>query len=369
MGRAERNGSVHASVPQVILEIHVRPRPLPALRPRRRTRARPRAQGHRRRVPHGTQSDAGAQAGAAAGHGVRPGLRQPGGPGRRPGQEWRPRRRPCRAGLRLHRSRDHHAAAAVRQSEAAHVPPARAPCGDQPAGLQQPRRGRTRAQCRARPLRRRARHQHRPQQGHAQRARCRRLPPLPRARLCARQLRHRQHLLAQHPGPARPAGRGNPAPLHRHPARAPGTAGRAAPPAQADAAQDRAGPGRGRDGRDRRGRARGRRRWPGLHQHHDRSRRRGRASPWRRGRRPVRRALVRAIHRGAGRHVRAAPRRGAAGGRRRDPGRRRRRGQVRRRGAPGPVLHRHGLCRPRAGRGLRRRPATPACRRRSTAAR
>ena len=62
---------------------------------------------------------------AAAGRGIRPPFRQSGRPCRGPRQERRARRRARRARLRLHRSRHDDAAPAVRQSEAAHVPPAR----------------------------------------------------------------------------------------------------------------------------------------------------------------------------------------------------------------------------------------------------
>ena len=73
---------------------------------------------------------------------------------------------------------------------------------DQSPGLQQRRRRTLPRQRRASPLRDRARRhpraQHRQEFRHAERARGRRLRHLPARRLCARELRHRQHLVAEH---------------------------------------------------------------------------------------------------------------------------------------------------------------------------
>ena len=117
-------------------------------------------------------------------------------------------RRARRAGLRLHRDRHRHAAAAARQPQAAPVPPAR---GDRPSSTawastttawMRWSRTSSAANYQGHP-----RHQHRQELRHADREGRRRLPDLPAQGVCPRQLRHRQHLLAQHQEPAPAAGR------------------------------------------------------------------------------------------------------------------------------------------------------------------
>ena len=110
----------------------------------------------------------------------------------------------ARHGLRLRRDRHRHAAAAAGQSAPARLPADRGPRTYQPAGLQQrrPRRGAGAAP--APPAARHRRRQRRRQQGCARpRGRLRRRHPL---LLRRGQLLQRQCLLAQHAGPARPAG-------------------------------------------------------------------------------------------------------------------------------------------------------------------
>ena len=180
--------------------------------------------------------------------------------------------------LRLHRDRHRHAAPAAGQSEAAHVPPARARGAHQPPGLQQRGRGEAPRERRARELPRRARHQHRQELRHADRARRRRLPRVPRRRVRARHLRHGEHLVAQHEEPARAAvereaGRAA-GPRHGTPriARRPPWNGEAHP------REGRAGPGRcaGRDDRRARGEAR---RGRAHRDQHDREPRGDRGTP------------------------------------------------------------------------------------------
>ena len=211
--------------------------------PRCRARARARAGVAGGGLPQRAQSAAGAPAPSRCRQGVRPDVPESGRPGRRPGQERRAHRCAAGAGLRLRRGRHGHAAAAAGQSEAAHVPPAGARAvinrlGFNNDGVDALVRNVERAQRKRRP----ARHQHRQEQGHAERIGGGRLPVLPGARVSAGRLHHRQHLLAQHRRPARTAGRTGAAPPGRHAARGAGAARRAARQARADAGEDRAGP-------------------------------------------------------------------------------------------------------------------------------
>ena len=131
-------------------------------------------------------------------------------------QERRRHRRARRPRVRLRRDRHRHRGAAARQPQAAAVPAARRPGRGQPDGLQQRRRRGGRPTARGAPAstapadRGRASlgRQHRQDQGGARGreavARLREEHPPARA---VRRLPGRQRLLAEHPGPARPAGR------------------------------------------------------------------------------------------------------------------------------------------------------------------
>ena len=173
-----------------------------------------------------------------------------------------------RPGLRLCRDRHGDAAAAARQSAPAAVSPRAGRGRDQPARLQQ--RGRGRGAGAARGARRRGRHrrrQYRRQQGFQRPHR--RLRPPDRAVRAGGELRHRQHLVAQHAGPARPAarvrGRRSAGARRRGP-----RPGRAARGADAGAAQDRARSVACRSRRHRRRGARAQDRRHDRRQHHDR---------------------------------------------------------------------------------------------------
>ena len=143
---------------------------------------------------------------AAAGARVRAEFPQSGRPRGRLRQEWRGAGRAAAARLRLRRDRQRHAAAAGRQSAPAPVPPRRRRRGDQPARLQQRwRGGRADAACRARAT----------TAGSSASISAPTGQPGPRRGLCPADrglraggvLHHRQRLLAEHAGPARPAAR------------------------------------------------------------------------------------------------------------------------------------------------------------------
>ena len=142
------------------------------------------------------------------------------------------------------------------------------PGGDQPARLQQ--RGRGGGAVAARGARRRGRHRRRQcrrQQGF-QRPR-RRLRPADRAVRAGGELRHRQHLVAQHAGAARVAARLRARRSAGARRRGP-RPGRAARRTDAGAAQDRAGSVARRSRRHRRRGARAQDRRHDRRQHHDR---------------------------------------------------------------------------------------------------
>ena len=153
------------------------------------------------------------------------------------------------------------------------------------------------SQHRALELPRRARHQHRQERRHAHRARGRRLPRVPGCGLRAGELRHREHLLAQHEGPARPA-------IGRAPRRAAGRAhgarvpsSRAATASRAAARQGGPRPGRRADRGHRRARPRPRHRRAHRDQHHRGPGTRGGTPPRAGSRRAQRPAALRPIHR------------------------------------------------------------------------
>ena len=90
----------------------------------------------------------------------------------------------------------------------------------------------------------RPRHQHRQEFRHADRARRRRLRHVPARRVCACELRHGQHFIAQHQGLARPAGGRSAGCAARAAQARTGDARRAARPLRAARGEDRAGPDR-----------------------------------------------------------------------------------------------------------------------------
>jgi hypothetical protein len=257
-----------------------------------------------------------------------------------------------------------HAPGPGRQSASAPVPAHRGPGGDQPHGLQQRRAGAVRRapvgpEGQAAPGRRRR--QYRGQQGRGR----------PRRRLCHRPdppvgpvgLFHRQHLLAQHAGPARPADQGG----------AGGSAGqdrRGARPAEggrhgrlSDLPEGRPRPG-GRRGRGHR--RDGRRQRPERdhrQQHHDRPARRPGLAPQGRKRRPFRQAAAGRLHRRAGPLPRGRQRPSGADRRGRDRQRRRRPGQDPGRGLRRAALFGPGLWRAGPGPADQDRPGRPAARR------
>ncbi len=148
-----------------------------------------------------------------------------------------------RAGLRIRRGRHRDRAGAARQPAAADVPAARRPGAAQPDGVQQPRRGRAGAAAGAAHPRRADRGQHRQDQDHPGRARRRRLRRERAAGRAAGRVPGGQCQLAEHAGPARPAGRRVAAP---DPGRGPRR------DHHAGAGEDRARPVRLRHRRDRR---------------------------------------------------------------------------------------------------------------------